>query len=142
MILCLKIRCQPFGVNRIEAAARHPFFLWVVAYPERLSTAIRAAIDDPDNDTFVSAATCWEMAIKVARGRLDFPMQKFRDTIEAFGFLVLPIALEHAVSAGALPRHHADPFDRMLIAQAQVEGLTLVTVDAQMRLYEVPTLGV
>jgi PIN domain nuclease of toxin-antitoxin system len=81
------------------------------------------------------------MAIKEARGRLDFPMSKLDDTLNAFGFLVLPITLQHAIAAGALPRHHADPFDRMLVAQARVEGLTLVTADARIRLYEVPILN-
>ena len=116
-------------------------FLWVAAFPQRLAPATRSAIDDPASEVFVSAATCWEMAIKQARARLDFPLAQLGETIQSLGFTVLPITLAHALAAGALPRHHADPFDRMLVAQAQLEGMMLATDDTQIRRYEVAILG-
>ena len=116
-------------------------FLWAAAFPQRLSTVTRSAIDDPASEVFVSAASCWEMAIKQARGRLDFPLTRLGETIVSLGFTVLPITLAHALAAGALPRHHADPFHRMLVAQAQLEGMTLATDDTYIRRYDVSTLG-
>ena len=116
-------------------------FLWAAALPQRLAKATRSAIEDPATEVFVSVATCWEMAIKQARGRLDFPLSRLDETIQSLGFSVLPITLAHALAAGALPRHHADPFDRMLVAQAQLEGMTLATDDAHVRRYKVPILG-
>ena len=87
----------------------------------------------------MSAATAWEAAIKAALGRLDLP-----DTIESgvvdSGFEKLPISFSHAERAAALPQHHGDPFDRMLVAQAQIEGLTLVTHDRQLEPYDVAIL--
>jgi PIN domain nuclease of toxin-antitoxin system len=88
-----------------------------------------------------SAASVWEIAIKQARGRISVPSD-FIDLVRRSGFDQLPIAFEHAEEAGRLPLHHHDPFDRMLIAQARLEGLTLATADADIRLYEVATLEV
>ncbi len=96
----------------------------------------------PANQVFVSAASAWEIAIKHALGRLTFPVDRFEEILQRMGFDALPIGLGHAVAAGRLPRHHDDPFDRMLIAQAQSEGLTLVSTDRAMMRYEVSVLGV
>jgi len=113
-------------------------FLWWRADDKRLQSAARAAISRADL-VYVSAASVWEAAIKMALGRLQLP-----DTIEAgvedSGFEKLPIFFSHAETAAALPGHHQDPFDRMLVAQAVAEGLTLVTHDRRIEPYDVPVL--
>jgi PIN domain nuclease of toxin-antitoxin system len=96
---------------------------------------MRDALAAPDNQVFVSSVTVWEIAIKHAAGRLVFPIDQLDDIVRRMGYEVLPILPAHAVRAGSLPRHHADPFDRMLIAQALVENLTLVTSDSLMERY-------
>lgn len=116
-------------------------FIWACADLDRLSRAEQKAIADPDNDIFVSAATAWEIAIKRALGRLDFRVERFEEFASSLEFEPLPVTARHAIAAGALPRHHNDPFDRMLVAQAQREGLTLVTADPMIRRYEVAVLG-
>jgi PIN domain nuclease of toxin-antitoxin system len=88
---------------------------------------------------FISAASAWEAGIKQALGRLRLPAP-FAEGVDASGFQRLPIAFEHAAQAAALPLHHGDPFDRMLVAQARLEGLTLVTHDRLLAPYEVPVL--
>jgi len=85
---------------------------------------------------YVSAASAWEAAIKLALGRLRL-QDPFASLVEGSGFQELPITFSHAEQLLALPRHHADPFDRMLVAQAQVESLTLVTHDDQLTPYQV-----
>jgi PIN domain nuclease of toxin-antitoxin system len=101
---------------------------------QRIST--RALIVDPDNDVLVSAASVWELSIKQAAGRLEAPddllVQLAEHELEQ-----LPITSEHALRAARLPAHHADPFDRMLVAQAQLEGLTLITRDRRLSAYDV-----
>jgi PIN domain nuclease of toxin-antitoxin system len=113
-------------------------FLWWRGEPSRLIPAVRSRIATADL-VFVSVASAWEVAIKVALGRLDLP-----DTMEAgvlaSGFEKLLITFSHAARAAALPPHHGDPFDRMLIAQAQAEGLTLVTRDRRLEPYAVEIL--
>jgi PIN domain nuclease of toxin-antitoxin system len=116
-------------------------FIWACADPDKLSRAGQQAIADPDNDVFVSAATAWEIAIKRALGRLDFPVERFEEFVSSMGFEPLPMTARHAIAAGALPRHHDDPFDRMLIAQARTEGVTVVTEDRMFPLYGVALLG-
>ena len=88
----------------------------------------------------MSAATAWEVAIKRALGKLDAP-DDLRRTLLLCGFDELPITVDHASVAGALPRHHDDPFDRMLVAQALVEGLTVLTVDPRFAAYGVDVLS-
>ena len=112
-------------------------YLWWLADDARLSAAARAAIADSRSIVHVSAATIWELAIKAALGRLDTGGADLTDEIAANGFVELPISARHAAKAGALPRHHDDPFDRMLIAQALSESLVLVTLDRAFRAYEV-----
>ncbi len=99
------------------------------------------ALASPDNPAFVSSVTVWEIAIKVAIGRLVFPVHQFDDVARRMGFDILPILPAHAIAAGALPRHHDDPFDRMLIAQAMVENLVLVTSDSAMGRYDARILS-
>jgi PIN domain nuclease of toxin-antitoxin system len=89
----------------------------------------------------VSAVSAWEIAIKHAAGQLQFPVQRYNDIMEDFGFDSLDVTPTHGLAAGALPRHHKDPFDRMLIAQCLLEGLVLVSHDPWMRAYDVPVLG-
>jgi len=113
-------------------------FLWWRANDRRLPRRAREAIANADV-VFVSAATAWEAAIKAALGRLRYP-DTIEKGVEASGFEKLPISLEHAERAVRLPQHHHDPFDRMLVAQAQAEALTLVTDDARIVRYEVAVL--
>jgi PIN domain nuclease of toxin-antitoxin system len=105
--------------------------LWWLSNQELLSTKANAVLRDPRNTLLVSAATAWELAIKVKAGKLKISV-RLNDVLvllEEAGFLALPITLDHAVRAGALPEHHRDPFDRMLIAQAQAEGLAVLSND-------------
>jgi len=97
-------------------------------------------IEDARNQIFVSTATVWEVAIKRAIGKLQFDAS-IVDTVERLGFEILPITGLHAEHAGGLPRHHNDPFDRLLIAQAYLEGMVLGTQDRLMRPYGVAMLG-
>ena len=115
--------------------------LWTLGEPAKLRNEAREAIEDEGNDVFVSAVSAWEIAIKRALGKLSAP-DDLEPGIVSQGFSPLHITFHHAEVAGALPQHHADPFDRMLIAQAQAEGLTLVTRDARIPLYGVRTLAV
>ncbi len=110
--------------------------IWTAADPTRLSERAVAAITDPGNDVYVSAVSGWEVAIKRARGRLRFP-DVDRDLLRTLRLAELPITLRHAVEAGHLPAHHRDPFDRMLVAQARVDDLMLVTRDRLLEPYDV-----
>lgn len=113
--------------------------LWWLADDERLPARAAATIADPDTEVVVSAASAWEISIKKAAGRLDAP-EDLLDAVAANDFGTIPITVDHAMAAGALPPHHADPFDRMLIAQAQLEGFTLVSVDSRFSDYDVKLL--
>lgn len=115
-------------------------FLWWLADDQRLSVRARKAITDPTNIVLVSAASIWEIAIKASLGRLDLHGADVVAEIAANRFIELPITAAHAAAAAALPRHHDDPFDRMLIAQAQIEHLRCVTRDEAFSAYRVPTL--
>ena len=114
--------------------------LWWLADDEALGMQTRALIADTRNEVLVSAATVWEMSIKRAKGLLDAP-DEMDDVVAGEGFSALPISLRHAQQAGALPDLHRDPFDRMLIAQAQSEGLELLTVDAVIPQYGIRCLS-
>ena len=115
--------------------------LWWLSDVERLSEETHATIADPHNDVFVSAITGWEIEVKRAKGRLVAP-DNLSVLVEEKGFTHLPLTFQHAEQAGRLPMHHRDPFDRFLIAQAQTEGLILVTQDGHIRQYDVPTMKV
>lgn len=99
----------------------------------------RETIEAGNRTLFFSVASVWELAIKQALGKLELP-DSLLGTLRAEGFSELEISSDHALRAGALPRHHGDPFDRMLVAQAQSEGLTLVSGDERMAPYGVPVL--
>jgi PIN domain nuclease of toxin-antitoxin system len=99
---------------------------------------LRVAIADEANDIFVSAATIWEIAIKRATGKLRFD-RPIVAAVRALGFEILRVTGSHAEHAGGLPRHHNDPFDRLIIAQAYLEAIVLGTQDRQMRPYGVTT---
>lgn len=102
-------------------------FLWWLAGDARLGPRTRETIAKSPA-AFVSVASAWEAAIKIGLGRLRMP-ESFERGIEAGGFRPLPITFEHAEGVAKLPRHHGDPFDRMLVSQALCEGLRLVTAD-------------
>ena len=114
--------------------------LWWLADDRRLKRPERDAIANGDAMVYVSAASPWEIAIKKSLGRIDLNEADLVDAISTDGFLELAIGWQHALMAGALPHHHDDPFDRMLIAQAQVEGLTLLSYDPAFRQYDVSVL--
>ena len=115
-------------------------FLWWQWRDRRLPEIVRKAIEDPESDIAVSAVTVWEVCIKRQTGKLGFDGSPVAACAGA-GFRLLDVTAAHAELAGDLPRHHGDPFDRMLIAQARVEGLVLATQDRQLLLYGVPLLG-
>ena len=105
----------------------------------RLAAAARRAIEAADS-VYVSAVSAWEVAIKIGLGRLR-PSRTVEQAVEESGFLELPITFRHAERVAGLPAHHRDPFDRLLIAQAEVEGLTLVTSDPVFGQYGVERIG-
>lgn len=113
--------------------------LWAIIDPDRLSDQAREALRDGGNDVFASAVAVWEIEIKRALRKLAAP-DDLIGVLTATGFEPLPISLPHATRAGSLPPHHRDPFDRMLIAQAELEALTIVTRDARFAAYGVPLL--
>lgn len=111
--------------------------LWAAAEPQRLSPQARELLLDPSNQPLFSAASLWEISIKNGLGRSDFnvdPRRLWRMLL-ANGYRELPIASEHAVAVNDLPPLHKDPFDRILIAQARVEGMPLLTVDKAVTAY-------
>lgn len=117
--------------------------LWWLADSPRMKAAWRNAISDAQSRVVVSAASIWEIAIKASMGRLwlDLPENLALEGLaSACGFEDLPVRAQHAAAVARLPKHHADPFDRVLIAQAQLEQLTLVSVDQAMAAYEVALL--
>ena len=115
-------------------------FLWWLADSRRLKRDARSAIAEATALVHVSAATIWEIAIKSRLGKVDPGTKHLEQEIVANHFLELLISARHALVAGNLPLHHNDPFDRMLIAQAQVETLTIVTHDERFAAYKVPVL--
>ena len=116
----------------------HPLLWWLEDNPT-LSEKARNVIADVGNVVFVSAASAWEIAIKKSLGKLEVP-DDLDEVVKANGFEELPIGIPHALAVGALPPHHKDPFDRMLIAQAKIEHLTLVTRDESVKQYGIPFL--
>ena len=114
--------------------------LWAAGEPERLSTQARGLIDDPDNELLFSAASLWEVAIKSGLGRHDFKVDArlLRRGLLDNGYGGLPIGSDHVVTTESLPPIHKDPFDRVLVAQATVEGITLLTIDSLVSQYPGP----
>jgi PIN domain nuclease of toxin-antitoxin system len=116
-------------------------FLWLDTLDPRLNSRHLALMQDPANELYLSAASLWELANKRAVKRLEFN-GSFAEAASANGIAVLPVLGSHAEAIETLPRFHNDPFDHMLVAQAMVEGLVLVTHDAKLHAYNVPMLRV
>ena len=116
----------------------HALLWWLEG--TNLPDDVAARISDPEQLVVVSAASIWEATVKEALGKLRTPEPLITVAADE-GFEPLPITFEHAQRAGELPPHHRDPFDRMLVAQAQIEGLTIVSRDEAFRLYDVAVLG-
>ena len=112
----------------------HTFIWWLNNSPE-LSTTAKKIISSPDNSIFVSHANYWEIAIKVSIGHLTFPLESLESELQLNGFELLSIKTSHILQSASLPMLHRDPFDRMLIAQAQMESLNLITVDQHIQQY-------
>ena len=112
--------------------------IWAVGLPTELSAAARQALQEP-NDRFVSIASMWEIAIKMSLGKLSLP-DSLAAALNTIAAVALPITPAHIDRVQRLPLHHRDPFDRMLVAQAMEEGLTIVTRDRRVGAYGVPVL--
>ena len=113
--------------------------IWFTGEPDALTPEARDAIVDADT-VVVSAASIWEISTKTALGKLRPPVDDLVVELQEWGFEMLPITAQHAWAVGRLPRHHRDPFDRMLVTQAQLEGLTIVTRDPAISRYQVAVL--
>lgn len=114
--------------------------LWAAGAPDRLSARARRLLADTNNELLFSAASMWEITIKNSLGRDDFRVEPrvLRRALLDNGYIELPITTEHAVNVDSLPPLHKDPFDRLLVAQALVEGITLITADAAVASYRGP----
>lgn len=118
-------------------------WLWWFLAPERINAKSREQIADPHHTLFLSAASSWEIAIKTALKKLKLPLppkEYIPSRLTKQGMLSLPIDHRHALHVAELPNYHNDPFDRMLIAQAQIEKLSILTADAQFKKYKVDLL--
>ena len=116
--------------------------LWALSAPEELSTAAREAVTDPRNDVVASAATAWEISVKQSLGKLVLPApaeEWLPTAVDRSGIGWIEVTFRDALRVGALPWHHRDPFDRILVAQT-FRGFTLVTRDERLRPYGVPIL--
>ncbi len=114
-------------------------WLWLQMAPERISGSTMDLLGDPDNEIYLSAASAWEIAIKNSLGKLPLPLppdQYVTTRLEMSGTISLPISHQHALRVADLPFHHHDPFDRLLVAQAQLEEFALVTADRHLAAYE------
>ena len=122
-----------------------PCWLWLQSCPEELSEPVLALLANPQNELLLSAASVWEIAIKYALGRLALPLppeEYVPSRMQQSATSPLPVTHLHALRAASLPMHHDDPFDRLLIAQAQSEGIPIVTVERAFRAYDVALQGV
>ncbi|MBN2062434.1 MAG: type II toxin-antitoxin system VapC family toxin [Deltaproteobacteria bacterium] len=118
--------------------------LWAAGQPERLSESTRTLLTIPENSLFFSAASIWEIVIKLGLGREDFKIDphRLRKMLVVHGYMELPVTAEHALRVDSLPLLHKDPFDRLLIAQARSEGMLLITGDASVAQYQGSVLTV
>jgi PIN domain nuclease of toxin-antitoxin system len=117
--------------------------IWWFAGSSRVSTSTRALLNSSTNSVFASAASIWEIAIKASSGRLVAPtseLVELENALRSMGWLLLDITPRHALHVATLPWLHRDPFDRLIVAQAQLDGLTIVTSDVSIPLYQVATL--
>jgi PIN domain nuclease of toxin-antitoxin system len=115
-------------------------FLWLSSDSPKATARIRTAFEDRSNVIYLSASSAWEISIKHSLGQLDLPEQPDRyipSRIEIYQLTLLDMTLTHAIRAGGLPIHHKDPFDRMIIAQAQIEGFAVATPDTAFDAYDV-----
>lgn len=115
-------------------------WLWMTEAPDRLSPAVRRLVSPSDNQCFLSSVTAWEIAIKYRIGKLrlpGIPAVVIPQWMERADVSPLPILHKHALHVATLPLHHRDPFDRLLIAQAQLEDLTILTADPDFERYDV-----
>lgn len=120
----------------------HAFIWWVLDTPQ-LSATCRDIVSDGDNEVYFSVASAYEIAYKADQGRLSLPAAPeafVRDRLATNGFVPLRIELAHALRAAVLPHIHRDPFDRLLVAQAQIEGLAILTADPAISRYDVETI--
>jgi PIN domain nuclease of toxin-antitoxin system len=113
--------------------------LWWLDRSDRLNARHQALIEAGETEPWVSAASIWELSIKMSKGRLSIDGDLL-GSIKASNLSLLDVNENHAWAAGGLPPHHADPFDRMLVAQGQIESMTIATVDPVFSLYDVPTI--
>jgi PIN domain nuclease of toxin-antitoxin system len=113
--------------------------LWALDEPEKLSEVTRDAIEAERNEVFVSVVSPWEVAIKQALNRLEAP-DGLEEVLQRQRFELLPVLMRHTKAVASMPHHHRDPFDRMLIAQAMTDGMTLVTDDRDVARYQVSLL--
>ena len=117
----------------------HVLLWWLDDNPD-LSRRARTVIADGNNLVFVSAAVIWEIQIKHALGKLKIP-KNFRNVLDKQGFELLDITVEHAYAVGKLPLYHRDPFDRILVAQAKLENMILVSRDKRIKKYKIPLIN-
>lgn len=115
-------------------------FIWWMEDQKRLKENIKSVLTDSTNTIFLSVTSVWEMVIKLKIGKLKLP-KNWKQTIRNGRFEILPVNLEHTLALEELPLHHKDPFDRMLIAQANVEGCTFITVDQKIQKYKIPVVN-
>jgi PIN domain nuclease of toxin-antitoxin system len=118
-------------------------FLWLLARPERIAPELLSRLQEADTALLLSAASSWEIAVKWSNGRLRLPRPPAAfvpDRMRRLGVMGLAVTHAHALRSATLPPHHRDPFDRLLIAQAQADDLTIVTVDDAFAAYDVATI--
>ena len=118
-------------------------WLWYLLAPERLNSKAQEILREPENEILFSAASAWEIVIKFSLGKLDLPLppsEYIPNRLDLLGHQTLPIRQDHVLKIEALPAHHRDPFDRVLIAQAQAESLPLMTADSAITAYDVAIL--
>lgn len=118
-------------------------WLWYLLAPERLNEAAQTALGNPENEIFFSVASTWEIVVKFALGKLDLPLppsEYVPDRLARLGNQTLAIRQDHVLRIENLPAHHRDPFDRILIAQAQTDDLRFMTADKVLTAYDVPIL--
>jgi PIN domain nuclease of toxin-antitoxin system len=119
-------------------------WLWMQADPDRLTEAARRIVEPAENELLLSAASSWEIAIKFGLGRLPLPEPPDRyvpDRIRRSGVTPLVVEHAHALAVASLPNHHRDPFDRLLVAQARLEGVPILTADPAFAPYQVEVIG-
>ncbi len=116
---------------------------WYITNRSRLTRRVERLLDDTGHELFVSTASLWELSIKIAKGKLIVPnstILSFYEQVDRLGIAILPITRAHILRTETLPHHHGDPFDRMIIAQALEDRLTILTADADIPLYAAPVI--